>query len=276
MVNADRWVLSGVMLAVLLSFHSGARAQQARIDITMSGTSACNFSRAVGVGSATVRVVNSFPFQTVRFKVPAPCGIVIVNHTSAFAVSGDPRTGIEIDLGACTSAPVDVLSVVFFVPQAVSGCTWDVLPADGDANILLADCDGWEMKGASARGWLCGDIDAFIAPYRPVPPDGSTGVPTNVLLAFTGVANEISLTDHPPVYFGEGVFCSVFGTLCSNPFDPGILQPNTTYYWRTGHFCTYCPHGEGAISDLWTFTTGDAPLSAERSTWGRIKALYRY
>jgi hypothetical protein len=70
--------------------------------------------------------------------------------------------------------------------------------------------------------------------------------------------------------------CSFFqGEPCSNPFDPGPLEPYTTYYWRAGNWCVGCYHGEGAISDTWSFTTGAGPVPAEPSTWGRVKALYR-
>lgn len=66
------------------------------------------------------------------------------------------------------------------------------------------------------------------------------------------------------------------GGSCPNPFDPGELAPNTQYYWMAGNLCD--PPSEDctdALSDVWTFTTGEGPLTIQTSTWGGIKALYR-
>lgn len=42
--------------------------------------------------------------------------------------------------------------------------------------------------------------------------------------------------------------------------------------WMMG---LHCANDFGPRSDLWTFTTADAPVAAQSSTWGRIKSLYR-
>ena len=262
-------------LAAVLATVSPAGAQQARIDITVNGIQACDFSAPAGIGTATVTVVSSFPFRAVRFKAMAPCGLVVVSTTSPFPFTGNPQTGVDISLPACTEAPVVVLQIAFLAPVAVSGCTWDVLPYDGKENIVLADCDGFLMKGASARGLYCGDVNSWIAPYRPDPQNGATDVPVNTLLSYVGNANVLRFGVQPP-YQTDEVCNAPFGSLCANPFDPGILQPYTTYHWSAVHWCAgTCPHGDGAYSDLWSFTTGSGPLATQPSTWGRVKALYR-
>jgi hypothetical protein len=266
------------VLLLTAGLAAPSRAQQARLDIQISHVQACDFSQPMGlVGTATVRVVSSFSFQTLRFKAPAPCGLLYLNATSAYPFTGDPQTGVDISLLACTSAPVDVLTIQFFAPFAASGCSWDVMPADGDTDILLTDCDGYTLKGASARSLYCGDVNGYIAPYRPDPPDGATDVPTNTLLSFTGAANELYLTDTGSSDLHNYVVCSTpLGVNCSNPFDPDLLQPHTTYYWQAVYWCAgTCPHGEGANSDVWSFTTGSGPLPAAASTWGHVKSLYR-
>jgi hypothetical protein len=273
------------MLLAVLCLPLSAHAQQARLDIfveldPLTTVQACDFDfpgpGGTFVGTATVRVISAFPFQTVRFKAPIPCGMTVIGSSSAFAMAGSPETGVTITTGACTGAPVDVLTITFLAATTpVTDCTWDVAPADGDAAILLTDCDGYSMTGASARSIYCGDVNGFIAPYRPYPADGATDVPPNPSLSFIGVANLLS--------FGTAAYpltptvCDVpFGTLCDNPFDPGMLAPNTTYYWYAVYSCVAsCPHGEGAVSDFWSFTTGDLPVAVEETTWGRVKALSR-
>lgn len=277
MAPISRRAIGGLVLLAALSLSLPAAAQQARLDITIDNVQACDFYREIGVGTATVRVIASFPFQTLRFKAPAPCGLVYLAATSPYPFAGDPQTGVTISIPACTGAPVDVLQILFFATAPVTGCSWDVAPADGDTDILLTDCDGYTMKGASARSIYCGDINPFIAPYRPDPPDGATNVPTNTLLSFIGAANEMYLTDTGSSNLYNYIVCSnPLGIDCSNPFDPGMLQPNTTYYWQTVYWCgAACPEGEGAGSDVWSFTTGNGPVSAKTSTWGRVKSLYR-
>ena len=55
-------------------------------------------------------------------------------------------------------------------------------------------------------------------------------------------------------------------------FDPGALQPNTTYYWAV-----QLSSGleTGVRSPVWTFTTGAGTVPVRSTTWGAVKALYR-
>lgn len=283
-MHARRAVPALVLVAVL-TIASPAGAQQARLDITINNVQACGFSTSLTVVTAVVSVVNAHPFQTVRFKAPVPCGMIFGGDTSGYLLAGNSQTGVTVTMPGCTSVfnytPVPVMTIVALVlTPPVSGCTWDVFPADGDSDILLTDCNGNVMKGASARGLYCGDVSPFIGPYLPDPPDGATDVPLNAQLSFTGSANEIfMMVDGSPYSIWNYPVCSAFPYLgvptCTNPFDPGMLQPNTTYYWRAADSCTYCQHGEAGYSDLWSFTTGAGPVATEQSTWGRVKALYR-
>jgi hypothetical protein len=278
MFRTNRWVVFA--LAATLLAPSAVLAQQARLAVKLDpslNVPACDFSANVGLQTAYVTVENAFPFQTVSFKAPAPCGVLVVDTPSSYTLTGDIATGLTVDLGACTTAPVVVCQIVFLVQVPASGCTWDILPADGDSDILLTDCNGNAMIGAMARSLYCEDANTFIAPYLPSPADGATNVPTNTPLGFTGAANYLFMQADSPVGLGNSEICGAAPaqTMCSNPFDPGELAPGTTYYWRAANFCTYCPHGEGAVSQIWSFTTGSGPVAVEQSTWGRVKALYR-
>jgi hypothetical protein len=272
-----------LLLAAMFALAPGARAQQARLDITVNAVQACNFSAAPTIVIATVSVVNAYPFRTVRFKAPVPCGMIWVGDSSGNLLAGNSQAGVTITMPACTSisnfTPVPVLTITAITTTLVPGCTWDVFPADGDSDILLTDCDGNTMKGASARGLYCGDVNGFIGPYLPDPPDGATDVPLNTLLSFNGSANEIFMVAGPPAQIWNYPVCSVFPYFqvpaCGNPFDPGLLQPYTTYSWVAVNACVYCQHGEAGYSDIVSFTTGAGPVATEQSTWGRVKARYR-
>lgn len=280
-MHAHRAVPTLVLVAVL-TIASHASAQQARLDITINNVQACEFSASTVV-TAVVSVVNAHPFQTVRFKAPVPCGMIFAGDTSNNLLAGNSQTGVTVTMPGCTSVntPMPVMTIVAIVlTTPVSGCTWDVFPADGDSDILLTDCDDNVMKGASVRGLYCGDVDSYIGPYLPDPPNGATGVPLNAALSFTGFANQVfMMVDGSPYSIWNYPICSAFFYVgvptCTNPFDPGMLQPYTTYYWLAANTCVYCQHGEAGYSDLWSFTTGAGPVATEQSTWGRVKAIYR-
>ena len=114
---------------------------------------------------------------------------------------------------------------------------------------------------------------------NPFPANGAVGVQPDVVLAYQ--------TQGP--YFCDGLgtgYTSVyFGTTADPPlaftnydgvqlsFDPpGLLSPNTTYYWRivsTPDFdCGF------ASSPVWSFTTG-GPVGVESATWATVKRLFR-
>ena len=277
----SRWILA-LGFAALVPI-APASAQQARLDVRVDppyvGTNgqACDFS-GNSVGTATI-TIRSYPFKTIRFKAPPPCGIVAFTPSGPYPFEGNINTGIEIVAPSCVTENVWIttLTIPFIAPAPVSGCTWDVQAADGDVTIELTDCDGFPMTGASARSIYCGDTNGFIAPYKPYPANGATNVPLNTLLSYTGRGNVMRFGEEAPPYLYDDEVCDLsISGVCDNTFDPGLLKPFTTYYWQMVNWCGgSCPHGEGAVSDVWSFTTGDQILATEPSTWGAVKARYR-
>lgn len=291
--------LSVVFLAVITA--TSVQAQQLRIGVYGDDVNAeCEFvlTATPPIGYAHVIVKNSVQFKTIRFRAPVPAcnGLVYVGESVPDGVAfGDSQTGIEITRNACTSGnDIEVLTITYLLPEAgAEECQWVVEPYPGDATIELTDCEGYFAKGASNyAGWMnglgtCGLIgeDNFIGPYRPDPQDGAASVPVNVLLDWVGPANTIYFADHPfdiPIpghdhLVDDLIFEPDFinGIVTPpRPFDPGPLAPNTTYYWRMGNFCYGCVHGQGAVSDDWSFTT-EGTVTTKTSTWGAIKALHR-
>jgi hypothetical protein len=126
-------------------------------------------------------------------------------------------------------------------PSAVMGCEFDIVPATGETQILLTDCDGYPMTGGDTFDEpYCDNVGSLLAPYRPIPADGATNVPINTALSFfSGAASEVALSTTPFEYLTAPIICSNDPydpepdvPVCTPPIDPGMLQPNTTYYWQ--------------------------------------------
>ena len=101
-----------------------------------------------------------------------------------------------------------------------------------------------------------GDIWSFWvlsqAAYNPIPVDGMRFVETNVQPTWTPGENAAVHT----VYFGtnadEIANVTTGGTiLTTNVFDPGPLEPETTYYWRVDERAGLVE----TKGELWSFTT---------------------
>jgi hypothetical protein len=76
-------------------------------------------------------------------------------------------------------------------------------------------------------------------------------------------------TAQDPPLVAESEFC--VPSCFTNPYDPGPLLPETTYYWKVVH------HGTDDVvaeSDLWSFTTG-LPVNVEAAGWTQLKEFYR-
>ena len=108
--------------------------------------------------------------------------------------------------------------------------------------------------GAICRANLSGIGRAMLI-YNIEPPDGATGVSTTVQLTWTAGAGAI-LHD---VYFGTDEAAVALGDATTfqgrqpeTSFDPGVLETNTTYYWRVDEF-----NAPGAVvpGEVYSFTT---------------------
>ena len=270
-------------LGLSLFLASGASGQQASVYLSVDGLPACRVNITSGIHVATVDVEYSFDFQSISFTAVVPPGSIFLGDAllAGGSFTGNSQSGITIDFPTCvpgSATRLDVLQIVFLANAPVSDYTWVVGPAAGKPTIELEDCDGFTMKGTGQYSIYC-DKQGFLGPYKPNPPDGAVDVALDATLSFVGFANEIGVADHPIdwPYQGNVHYCGPFPPAqpCVLPLDPGTLLPHTTYYWRALNDCLYCEHGEAGYGDVWSFTTGDAPLSTSKTTWGRVKALYR-
>jgi hypothetical protein len=212
----------------------------------------------------------------VQFKVNLPQSFtdnaIFAGFTSPFPSLGNPTTGVQVAFESCLTPPVLVMTLGFIATGDVDCSVVQVVadPAAGTGHVVVVDCGLNELAGSGGSVWAWTGTAAVV---DRTPVDGATGVPTNVDLdwnesfCFEGYGDCFSYdcegvflgTDPDPPYVGDGWF----------GYDPGDLQPHTTYYWKVSPW--YVP----GPTPVWSFTTGAGPVAAERSTWGGIKALYR-
>ncbi len=137
-----------------------------------------------------------------------------------------------------------------------------------------------EVNDADPNSPWKGNIWSFSVPFRnahkPYPSDGASFVATDVILNWAAGLGAKMQT----LYFGQSFEDVNNGTGDTNKgqltttnttsFDPGILAPETTYYWRIDEF-------DGAVArtgDIWSFTTtlpGLGTAIAER--WNNISSI---
>jgi hypothetical protein len=109
-------------------------------------------------------------------------------------------------------------------------------------------------------------------------------VPTNTTLSLiNGTVNEVVLSTVPFQYMSAPYICSYNPyshpglPTCALPINPGLLLPNTTYYWQGARVCdqlTGCFEGVVAFTPVFSFTTG-GPVASAQASWGAVKAMYR-
>ena len=97
------------------------------------------------------------------------------------------------------------------------------------------------------------------AAASPHPPDGATEVSTDVTLSWDSEYGVISYD----VYFGTSNPPELTGNQDANSYDPGTLEPGTTYFWQINEVNDLDPNNpflwEG---DVWSFTTTKGPKKA--------------
>lgn len=73
------------------------------------------------------------------------------------------------------------------------------------------------------------------------------------------------------IFFGTETSPPVVASVASpQVWDPGVLEPLTTYYWRVD----VTAGSASAPGPLWSFTTAET-MAVQHSTWGAIKAQAR-
>ncbi|MGA2916669.1 MAG: metallophosphoesterase [Sedimentisphaerales bacterium] len=109
---------------------------------------------------------------------------------------------------------------------------------------------------------ITGTVWSFTAAQlkatNPSPGNGATGVSLNATLSWTAGAGAVS----HDVYFGKTSPGAFQGNQPGTSFNPGILDANTTYYWRIDE-----KDGNTTTGDVWNFTTGTPPEVYPYLSW---------
>lgn len=268
----------GILFAVALVLPASVRAQQATIEITVDNgvQNTCEVSLIPGLHTLSIRLdATVAPVKTARFQIVSSCPV---------AFFGTPANQeYDLTFTTCLEAGDEIANFGLLVSGSTQVCTIKAVPLAGSSAIELTDCDGYAMIGVWPHD---PSIDCewwgMLAPYRPDPPTGATGVSINPLLSYVGPANLVLLGTSPVLDPDSATDIICTGSIyppgeppCTLPLSPGPLSPNTTYYWRALNVCFGCVHGNAGISEVFSFTTGSGDVAVDHSTWGRVKAIYR-
>ena len=237
---------------------------------------------------ADVYIIVTGDWRGARFSIPPTDTSVIalefcpLNGTTA---TGNFDQGFDLTFPACTSDyQVVARLTVIGVGPLCSEFALSPHPSATTGSVELTDCAGhtvaatWTPKIllVDLYGDHCYDVTRISPPPRnPFPADGAIDAPLSMTVSWTldlpvGGCGLLGV-QHGSLYLGT----SVPPPLIAHDFDEshfpvGPLAPGTTYYWkvRVSNF------GVPTESPLWSFRTL-APVAVERTTWGRVKALYR-
>ena len=155
---------------------------------------------------------------------------------------------------------------------------------------------GWVYSYNEGHDWLdgSGDLNVHVeyvspprsnavttaiinrAPYTPTnpsPPDGATGVPLTQVLSWQGGDPDGDVVTYT-LALDTGTPPSVVTTCITTMYDPGVLQPLTTYYWAI----TVTDGLSLTAGDVWTFTTAAPPteMTISGPTIGVIGVTYGF
>jgi len=217
------------------------------------------------------------PFRKARFSLPNPPVGVVVQETWNFPHTGDRVTGIELDLGSCSTQELVTLGYLTIINfgGGANCVAWTI-----DDGAEIEECDGTTGTGVSLPAWVTATpVGCFecpfqecptVRPYELFPPDGAAAVPLDVALTWGGRSNYCSVWSSTDPACDSGQTYSP-ADCNAGSFSPGFLQPSTTYYWRVRIWPDAC-QGQG-LTAIHSFTT-EGPVSATTTTWGRVKVMY--
>ena len=169
---------------------------------------------------------------------PVPCGAV--GYGSGWGGSGTTQQYINY-LSACTGG---IAAMNFWHLKAYNNCTNAVGGEDMEAIFA-------PHQRAAMIAVMSPALPAQAS--NPSPANGAAQVSLTADLGWTAGSGAIRHV----VYFGTAGPGAFQGGQTNATFDPGPLQPNTTYYWRIDEV-----GDEGArMGEAWSFTTasGDVP-----------------
>jgi len=144
--------------------------------------------------------------------------------------------------------------------------------------IVVHDDKGATVSGPVWQFTTRGN-SAPNTPSNPNPANGSTDVPLNKILSWTG-GDPDGDTVRYDVYFGEtSPPPKVVSNQSGTSYTPGTMTPLTTHYWK---IISWDSFGLSAVGPIWEFTTSTAPNDPPTitvftgPTEGKVGKTYTY
>jgi hypothetical protein len=201
----------------------------------------------------------SFTTVTGSATLPAPADGVLVVETSATLswTAGVTATSHDVYIGDNYDNVDSGAAGTFVGNQTATSLTVGLPGSPLPDGLVRGTTYYWRIDEVEADGTTVykGDIWSFtiepFAAYNPSPPDGATGVDTNVELSWT---SGFDAKLHS-VYFGDDLD-TVSNAVGAPPmpfitYNPGPLEAGKTYYWRVDEFNPPIT----TKGDIWSFTT---------------------
>ncbi len=186
-------------------------------------------------------------------------------------VLGNSQTGVSVSLLVCSATPTHVLTIQYFgYGTTPACCEYPVLPDPAASRVTIVDCFYGESEATvhsalfNADGSCpCGGNSPPWPPTDPVPAHSTGDVPLNQHLFWSASDPDDNIADFT-LYFGTDPSPPlVAGELMGSEYDPGPLDPLTTYYWRV---VVRDVLGLETGGDTWRFSTRalNSPPTAPR------------
>lgn len=280
----NRWLMSAIFLAGVLGWASGAHGFLVRIYADPGRNEPQIFDNGPGVVSLYVIVEYSTGLKGVGFYAPLPScfeGATWLSDTPVYPwTMGTSQTGVSVAWETCQYSAIHVLTINVMAQGLTEGCCqYPVLPSPYSpiGAIEGADCSDNLITGLGYTSFVSNAEPGPPLVANPSPPEGETNQPLDTKLQWSvesqrcgcpSMLNRICFgtVPDPPI---DPDFMWEYTT-----FDPGLLQPNTTYYWKVlSFYCCPCDVDEATTGPVWSFTTR-AGVPVAPTTWGRIKSLY--
>jgi hypothetical protein len=259
---------------VLLFAIDASAAVEIRVTSDTAGEEQCIPTQPGGPQVITFHVVatGTDAMSAVSFRVTYPPRLLYLQDLPLFQqTSGTSPFGATVTLDGCAQAPVHIMSVQALAPMTVyQDCDWATV-----VDVSASDCSSEAVTATGGTSRVPVGTCVITGPADPSPADHAQNVPLDAVLDWNavGATGGCNLGEilHQSLYFGTTPDPPLVLQLVAwPPEDPGVLQPNTQYYWRvfTTQFFT------SSMGPVWTFRTANT-TATESTTWGRIKALYR-
>ena len=218
---------------------------------------------------------------SVQFSAPLPdcwSGVTYLSNAPwPYLSIGNSQIGIAIAFGNCVVSPIHVLTIQVFAsnPDLIGDCCRYRVQPDPTAQplgIYYTNCAGPQPNLLTAYGGSL-YVTRSGGPELPVLSNPSPAIGALDRPLDTQLEWDITLCS---CGLGVVMYNVYFGTTPDPPrvaqwhepneYDPGVLQPEKTYYWKIRALDT---DSGATMGPVWCLQT-EAAIPVERSSWGRI------